>query len=181
MPLEFCWCDWTEKNEAGGACWQCCHNSCEPCCGDPCNFLDGLYCCLCWWCCSPCQLSKYWASQVEQPCSCINHCIPVCLLLLLAGIGFPCNVPMCIFNMVVRYNSRLEAGVFDNPDSIDKHIGDFFLPCCCLTAPCQFCQQLRTVPSTHWDCCGQLRGAEGFVCILDDWRLIRSPGGKTMN
>ena len=175
--MSFCGCDWSEYNEAGGPCWACCHNNCEPCCGEPCNVLDGLYCCLCWSFCSSCQLAKMWASQVDQPCAFVNHCLPILIILLLDSL-----VPVRIFfNMLIRYNSRLKAGVYDTPDPIDRFIGDCFLPCCCFTAPCALGQELRTIPKEDWDCCGQLFGEEGCVVMVDEFRFMRSPETKTMN
>ena len=175
--MSFCGCDWSEYNEAGGPCWACCHNNCEPCCGEPCNVLDGLYCCLCWWCCGYCQLAKMWASQVDQPCACVNHCIPIIILLIIESF-FPV---MLFFNMLIRYNSRLNAGVYDTPDPFDRLVGDCFLPCCCFTAPCSFCQQLRTIPKEDWDCCGQLLGEDGCVAMADEFRFITSPQAQKMN
>lgn len=176
--MSVCACDWSEYNEAAGPCWACFHNNCEPCCGEPCNFMDGLYCCLCWWCCSLCNISKYWASQIEQPCSCVNHCLIIFLIHIINQ--FLMGIPVILFNMMLRYNARLEANVFDTPDPVDRYIGDCFLPCCCLTAPCAGCQQLRAVPKEHWDCCGQLMGDQGFVCYLPEWKLMRVPQAKTM-
>merc|ERR1711862_779644 len=90
------------------------------------------------------------------------------------------NIPIIVFNTIIRYNSRMEANVFDEPDSIDKYIGDCFLPCCCLTAPCAGCQQLRAIPKSNWDCCGQLLD-EGMGCIADDgFKCLRAPTPKTM-
>ena len=109
----------------------------------------------------------------------MNHCLPVFLIYLLSE--YLLNIPVILFNMMLRYNARLEAGVYETPDTIDKYIGDCFLPCCCLTAPCALCQQLRAVPKSHWDCCGQLMGEEGFICMLDEWKLMRTPVAKTMS
>ena len=38
-------CDWGTSGETGkaGSCFDI--FACEPCCGEPCNFMDGLYCC----------------------------------------------------------------------------------------------------------------------------------------
>ena len=70
MPkASFCFHDWTGFNDAGGPLCNPCHNNCEPCCGEPCNFLDGLYCFTCVCCCTPVMHIKRWASQVEQPCA----------------------------------------------------------------------------------------------------------------
>ena len=64
------------------------------------------------------------------------------------------------------------AGVYDTPDPIDRICGDFFLSCCCFTSPCAFCQQLRTVPASDWDCCAQLCGDTGFVCMENECKCI---------
>ena len=118
-----------------------------------------------------------WASQVDQPCACVNHCIPIIILLIIESF-FPV---MLFFNMLIRYNSRLNAGVYDTPDPFDRLVGDCFLPCCCFTAPCSFCQQLRTIPKEDWDCCGQLLGEDGCVAMADEFRFITSPQAQKMN
>merc|ERR1712137_1300126 len=116
-----CFIDWTGYNDPAGPCWNCFHNNCEPCCGEPCNPLDGLYCFLCFWCCGPCVMCKWWASQLDQPCALVNHVLPV-FVAMIFGVT-------CLFGWLLRYNGRMEAGVTENPDSIDKYLGDFFLSC----------------------------------------------------
>lgn len=39
-------CDWGATGVTGkaGSCFDI--FACEPCCGEPCNFMDGLYCCM---------------------------------------------------------------------------------------------------------------------------------------
>ena len=168
-----CFCDWTEYNEAAGALCSCCHNNCEPCCGEPCNFLEGCYCFLCWWCCGPCLTCKWWASQLDQPCALINHVLVGCCMMF-CGFSW-------LFNCLVRYNGRMEAGVTENPDSIDKYLGDCFLPCCCLTSPCALCQQLRAVPKSHWDCLDMEAHGCCSVCVGDLRIITPPPGGNKMN
>merc|ERR1712199_38570 len=60
--------DWGSAGVTGkaGACWQC--FGLEPCCGEPCNPGQGIYCCLCFCCCGPCSLSKLFGH-------CLGHCL----------------------------------------------------------------------------------------------------------
>ena len=49
--------------------------------------MDGLYCFCCFLCCYTCVKSKWWASQVDQDCACVNHCLIICGLRMLAQCG----------------------------------------------------------------------------------------------
>mmetsp|Transcript_124464 Transcript_124464/g.175622 ORF Transcript_124464/g.175622 Transcript_124464/m.175622 type:complete len:204 (+) Transcript_124464:54-665(+) len=165
-------CDWTPYNAKAGACWDCCKTSdCEPCCGEPCNFMDGLYCFCCFLCCYTCVKSKWWASQVDQDCACVNHCLIICGLRMLAQCGSIYMIPWILFETFFRRNSRLKnnVGVADDPMNI---FGDCFMSCCPCTAPCTECQELRTVPVSDWDWLGQMRSETGFVGYLPDWELF---------
>jgi len=167
-----CFIDWTGYNDPAGPCWNCFHNNCEPCCGEPCNPLDGLYCFLCFWCCGPCVMCKWWASQLDQPCALVNHVLPV-FLAMFFGVT-------CLFSWLLRYNGRMEAGVTENPDSIDKYLGDFFLSCLPCTAPCATCQQCRAVPKSHWNCLDMETHGAISPFVSDIKILVPPPGGKTM-
>lgn len=159
--MSFCGCDWSEHDKRAGHLFGC---GCEPCCGDPCNPLSALYCLLCFTCCGPCVTCKWYASQLDQPCAMFNHVfLGYCMLY-----GF--------LRCFMRYNARMEAGVWDDPDSCDKIFGDWFLTCCCCTSTCATFQELRSVPREHWDCM-----SGDCVCCLTEIRLVRRPpGGKSM-
>merc|ERR1712093_216685 len=92
----------------GVACWELW--KCSPCCGDPCNFADGLYCCLTWYCCGPCNMGKLWSKTLNQECHIVNHCLPAWIL-------------GCIVSPIVRHNLRLAANV--GSDDTMNWVGDF--------------------------------------------------------
>ena len=177
MPnASFCFHDWTGFSDAGGPLCNCFHNNCEPCCGEPCNVLDGLYCFTCMACCFPCVQVKWWASQVDQPCALLNHVLPFVILQILGLNTF-------VFCWLNRYNTRMIAGVYEEPsDGFDKCIGDCFLGWCPCTGCCAFFQQLRAEPKTEWDCLDC--SAHGSpVCCAPSFKLIsdrKSPAAKTM-
>merc|ERR1712130_385885 len=77
-------------------------------------------------------------------------------------------------------NGRMEAGVTENPDSIDKYLGDFFLSCLPCTAPCATCQQCRAVPKSHWNCLDMETHGAISPFVSDVKILVPPPGGKTM-
>jgi len=160
MPI---YCDWTPFNAQGGACWNCCHNNCEPCCGQPCNFVSGLYCCLCWYFCSCCVRAKLWSSQVDQSCAVGNHCIPMILVSWW-------DIPYAIMTCLLRFNARKKAGAYSKDDGVVPVICYCLMAwCCCL---CITCQQLRTVPRKNWDFLEQLTEGDGFVCCLSDCKIV---------
>lgn len=99
-----CACDWGPGD--GGACWDICNCSC-----------CSLYCCLCWYFCGVCSLSKFYAHSMKQRCAIVNHCLPVLLF------------PFC-FQVITRHNIRKQRGIGDT-ESCAGWCGD-----CCIMYWC---------------------------------------------
>lgn len=124
-------------------CWECW--KCEPCCGDPCNFVDGLKCFLCWIlpCCSLCTAAKFYASSHEEDCTLIGHFLPY-VLAALCAMFFPIPVfnyaPCLLLRTATRHNFRN----VDQTGDQRYMFGDFLLAVCC--SPFALCQELRASP-----------------------------------
>jgi hypothetical protein len=94
----------------------------EPCCGDPCNLMDGLWCAGCWFFCGWCSFAKLYASSLDQDeCALINHFLILC-----------CNV-CAVFNIITRHNLRSKMGTGPDKDNTMGWVGDALLVwfCCC--------------------------------------------------
>jgi len=158
--------DWGDKPP--GICYKdCC--VCNPCCGEECNVKDGLYCCLCWFFCSPCTSAKLLAATLDQDCYFINHCGPFLLAAILDFIpiiGFLASLLCMYLHGAMRHNSRVQVGA-GNPEHC---FGDVFLSNFCLTAPCSCCQVLRSHPVEAWDWLGDMR-KRGCNCINSEYSL----------
>merc|ERR1712173_161525 len=142
--MEECYCDWGSN----GGDWCMClgffsgdMSCCEPCCGQPCNASDGLYCCLSFFPGCFCAAPQFYASSQNQSCALFNHALPY-LLLLIPLIG---SLFSLVFWTAIRFNLRRKF-------SIGKQEG--VSPFDCLTvfcAPCFACQELRAVSKEDWD------------------------------
>lgn len=165
-----CYCDWGPGR--GGACWDCC--TCSPCCGTPCNCLDGCYCFWCVCCCFYCVQAKLLASSLDQPCAFVNHCLPFCVGILadmvVEGSG---SVVMCVLGCLIRSNLRRRRGV--GKDELTP--GDFLMACCPCTSSCSFCQHLRSVEIEDWDWLGQAR-RDGIPLSLEQLKFVYEDGPK---
>lgn len=119
--------DWGEgKGDKLYECWKL-----EPCCGQPCNPMDAIYCLGTFYCCGICAMSNLAAKAlgfdqwgIWPHCLCF-YCCPLCM------------------STATRYNLRRRQNV---PGNI---VGDFFISWCC--SSCAMCQQLRSVPKSMWD------------------------------
>ena len=125
---------------------------CEPCCGKPCNFVEGLYCCLCWYCCGCFVLPKFYASAQKQECACLNHCVPF-LIVYFAGIipyigGIISAIVMFAIISATRFNLRKMHGIGDPK----CHPCDCLGLWCCVPGYCLWCQEIRSLPKESWDC-----------------------------
>ena len=141
--MEGCHCDWGDK----GGDWCMCLGffsgdmaCCEPCCGQPCNTDDGLYCCLSWFpgCC--CAYPQFYAASQDQPCAWLNHFAPL-ILLIIPIVGYVVSAALWTG---IRFNLRKKHGIGE--PSCD--------PMDCLTifcSPCFGCQELRSMPKESWD------------------------------
>merc|ERR1712137_524043 len=69
-------CDWGDKGGNAGKCWE--SWKCEPCCGEPCNPMDGIICFLCFAFCGLCSNAKLYAYSMDQDCGLVNHCLYGC-------------------------------------------------------------------------------------------------------
>ena len=118
--------DWGEGK--GGKLWECW--KCEPCCGQPCNPKDAVYCCLLSYCCGWCVASKAYASSLGQECAIVPHCLMV----------WCCGWCTATF---LRYNLRKKNGV---PGNL---CGDFMCIWCC--GYCAGCQHFRAQQKSDWD------------------------------
>ena len=117
--------DWGEK---GGKLWELW--KCEPCCGQPCNPKDGVMCCVHFYCCGLCTISRLLATTNDQKWAIWPHC---CAL-------YCCQI--CTHSCL-RYNLRNAAGV---PGNI---CGDCVCLYCCMI--CAFTQELRSIPKSMWE------------------------------
>eukprot|EP01091_Cochliopodium_minus_P007558 TRINITY_DN17445_c0_g1_i1.p1 TRINITY_DN17445_c0_g1~~TRINITY_DN17445_c0_g1_i1.p1 ORF type:complete len:149 (-),score=9.09 TRINITY_DN17445_c0_g1_i1:82-528(-) len=117
----------------GGKCWE--FYRLTPCCGLPCNVIDGLYCCACWAVCGLCSFSKLFASSVQQECKVINHCVSACVC-------FPCVA------VWTRHNLRRQIGIGGN--DCMNWCGDIL--CILFCGPCSICQMCRAFETKSWDC-----------------------------
>jgi len=119
------------------------------------------------------------AYSLDQECFCVNHCgavllfgavsVVICatvstLLFLitpsLLTVGISGGGLLFILSAIIRHNIRLKYNV-GYPSS---WIGDLFMSCCFVTAPCSLCQELRAIPIEGWDWLADLR-ARGFNCL----------------
>mmetsp|Transcript_31710 Transcript_31710/g.79535 ORF Transcript_31710/g.79535 Transcript_31710/m.79535 type:complete len:168 (-) Transcript_31710:157-660(-) len=128
---DFFACEW---NGQAGQCWE--FWKCEPCCGEPCNFLDGLICCLCWTCpiVSLLSLCKLYAYSTDQQCGCVNHCCP----LFIPYVG-----PYVLYTSL-RHNLRLKNGTKGNM------CGDCLMVSLPIVSSCTLCHMLRSAPPDAW-------------------------------
>jgi len=143
--------DWKGKGGNAGICWECW--KLEPCCGEPCNFMDGLRCVLCFWCCGPCSAGKLFAYTVEQECAVVNHCLYVCF----------CG---CFASICLRHNLRLIHGVGDP----ENWLGDIILAWVC--GACAFCQELRSVDPSTWDWLTEFN-EKGMKLSVEEFKFVR--------
>ena len=146
-----CGCNWGAR---GGNLCDCC--TCTPCCGTPCNFMDGLYCCALFSFCFPCVYAKMYASSLDQPCGIVNHLLPYLL-----GLN-------CLMAPLLRTNVRN----MNNVGSPGFAISDACLPWCCCTAPCASCQECRAVSKSDWDF---LAPDNEIQLLVEPIRIIRPP------
>lgn len=119
--------DWGEGK--GGKLYECW--KVEPCCGQPVNPKDAVYCCLHFWCCALCTISNLQSKVLGQETWSI---VPTCCFL------YFCNI---CSRTAARYNLRRRQNVPGNM------MGDCILTWCC--GPCAACQELRSVPKSMWD------------------------------
>merc|ERR1712137_643533 len=135
-------CDWGNAGATGNA--GACHEitKLEPCCGEPCNPKDGLYCCLCSTFCGLCVQAKMLAYSNDQECYFVNHCGPILIVYLISlaiyavfyTVAIVLGVPIgslgaigafAFFALyaVIRRNIRMKYNV----GSPDSWLGDFFM------------------------------------------------------
>lgn len=144
---------WNPKGENN--CWE--FWKCEPCCGEPCGVLPGLYCAACWLlpCFSLCTLSKFYASSVgDEECTILGHFVPY-LLAWACATFFPIPVfnsaPCILLRTATRHNYR-EINKAGDPRYL---FGDCLLGNFC--AACATCQELRSTKIESWDWLSQMR------------------------
>ena len=143
--FEKCYCTWPEGK--GDDCMYClkCNECCEPCCGQPCNGKDGVYCAVSWiiFCLAG---PKFLAASQQQECHFVNHGVPY-LLLLLALVpcigGILAGIVGFWIATSIRANLRKVHGIgIQQWDICD---------CCATLLPCMYCQELRSMPKESWD------------------------------
>eukprot|EP00168_Porphyra_purpurea_P007948 TRINITY_DN1999_c0_g1_i1.p1 TRINITY_DN1999_c0_g1~~TRINITY_DN1999_c0_g1_i1.p1 ORF type:complete len:170 (+),score=0.16 TRINITY_DN1999_c0_g1_i1:85-594(+) len=115
--MEKCYCDWGEHGGDWCMCLQFFSGNmecCEPCCGQPCNSSDGVYCCLSWFPCCCLAAPKCYAASQNQECAVINHCVPFLGLLLsiipIIG-GILSFAVYCAIRTAIRFNLRKQHGI----------------------------------------------------------------------
>ena len=140
--MDACYCDWGEH----GGDWCLCTTffqgnmeCCEPCCGQPCNTDDGIYCCLSWFPGCFCSVPLFYAHSQGQPCAWLNHFAPF-ITLIIPIVG---TIVMLAINTAIRFNLRKKYGIGESTCH----------PCDCLAAllPCMWCQEVRGSPKESWD------------------------------
>jgi len=137
-----------------GACWECW--KCEPCCGEPCNAVDGVRCAVCWLCPIVGILSgaKLLSFTQSQDCALVNHILPI-FIPYVGGIAVA---------MSIRHNLRVKGNIGLPAWDTTGLIGDFLLVCFC--GMCVFCQDLRDVKREDWDWIAELSN-KGFKVFVD--------------
>eukprot|EP01101_Sappina_pedata_P007383 TRINITY_DN3889_c0_g2_i1.p2 TRINITY_DN3889_c0_g2~~TRINITY_DN3889_c0_g2_i1.p2 ORF type:complete len:158 (+),score=39.16 TRINITY_DN3889_c0_g2_i1:25-498(+) len=130
-------CNWEGR---AGACWECW--KLEPCCGDPCNPLDGVRCYLCWVCpIVNCASSfKLYAHSQDQDCAVVNHFLPFII---------DCVTGLPFASTTMRHNLRTKFGRSPAPMDPSGLVGDAVMMWCC--GACSMCQMLRSVDKESWD------------------------------
>mmetsp|Transcript_5078 Transcript_5078/g.5786 ORF Transcript_5078/g.5786 Transcript_5078/m.5786 type:complete len:177 (-) Transcript_5078:56-586(-) len=151
--MEKCYCDWGEHGGDWCMCLQFFSGNmecCEPCCGQPCNSSDGVYCCLSWFPCCCLAAPKCYAASQNQECAVINHCVPFLGLLLsiipIIG-GILSFAVYCAIRTAIRFNLRKQHGIGQDECDLCDCCGIWFY----VPAPCFSCQELRSVPKESWD------------------------------
>jgi len=134
-------------------------HKCEPCCGEPCNPMDGLRCAACWICpcCTFCTLAKFFASTLDEECTMINHCAPIVVALLVSlfcgwipGASF---LPWWYIITAIRHNARVRNETGDPVHYFgDCLLGNFPIINCCALG-----QELRTFPKESYDWLDQMQ------------------------
>eukprot|EP01103_Thecamoeba_quadrilineata_P019146 TRINITY_DN7635_c0_g1_i1.p1 TRINITY_DN7635_c0_g1~~TRINITY_DN7635_c0_g1_i1.p1 ORF type:complete len:173 (-),score=8.53 TRINITY_DN7635_c0_g1_i1:149-622(-) len=122
-----------------GACWEIW--KVEPCCGEPANLADAVYCAACW--CIPVvncfTAGKLYSGSLDQQYGLVNHCVP-----------FIIPYVSIAFATALRHNVRTKYGVglpIMDPQGL---LGDFIMVCCC--GCCSGCQTLRASGGKEaWD------------------------------
>jgi len=150
-------CDWEGK---AGACWECW--KCEPCCGEPCNPMDGLYCCVCWYFCGCFTGCKLYAYSMDQDCACVNHILPF-FVDYFTGIAFT--------SIIMRHNLRVKYGRPPPAGDFTGIVGDCLCIYCC--GPCAACQMCRSADKDSWDFVKEL-GSKGFKVSIAPCVLCRA-------
>jgi len=140
---------YTSWGKAENKCWELW--KCEPCCGEPCNLMDGLKCFACWVlpCFSLCTLSKFYASSVkDEECTILGHFVPY-----LVALACSMFVPIPVFNsapcLLLRIATRHNFRQIDGTGDARYMFGDALLGLFC--SPCAMCQELRSAPVESWD------------------------------
>eukprot|EP01095_Lingulamoeba_sp_RSL-Kostka_P005712 TRINITY_DN172_c0_g2_i2.p1 TRINITY_DN172_c0_g2~~TRINITY_DN172_c0_g2_i2.p1 ORF type:complete len:176 (-),score=19.09 TRINITY_DN172_c0_g2_i2:146-673(-) len=147
--MEGCYCEWPEDKGNDWCYCLSCMECCEPCCGEPCNFIDGLYCFLSFGFFIFCAGPKCYSYAQNQDCHFVNHCLPFFLVLLLFipfvnFILYP--IIYFLFWTTFRSNLRKKHGIGEP----NCGICDCCTGCIC-TSPCMACQEIRSVPREAWD------------------------------
>ena len=142
--MEEFYCDWGDK----GGDWCMCLGffqgdmaCCEPCCGQPCNTDDGMYCCLSFFPGCFCAGPQVYAAAQDQQCAWLNHAL-ILLTPIIPIIGIVFS--LAIYT-AVRFNLRKKHSIGDTSGCS---------PFDCLTifcAPCFGCQELRSLNKEDWD------------------------------
>jgi len=137
-----------------GACWEIW--KCEPCCGEPCNPLDGVRCFLCWFCpiIGILSFAKLFSHGMSQDCALVNHVLP----------PFIPYVGGIVVGIAARHNIRVKLNVGLPAWDTTGLVGDFLMMCFC--GLCTFCQHLRAVKREDWDWIAELTD-KGFKVFID--------------
>eukprot|EP01104_Vermistella_antarctica_P004005 TRINITY_DN1441_c5_g1_i1.p1 TRINITY_DN1441_c5_g1~~TRINITY_DN1441_c5_g1_i1.p1 ORF type:complete len:175 (-),score=19.84 TRINITY_DN1441_c5_g1_i1:219-743(-) len=147
---------------SAGSCWEI--TKCEPCCGEPCNAMDGIKCLACFAFCGLCSVSQLFAYSVNQECAIVNHFLPMCIF-------GACVSPL------MRHNLRTKSGAGLPPGDTSGIIGDFIMTIFC--GSCSLCQMLRSVDRDAWDWLGKVQ-ENGVKMMADDWVFINGGGYSSL-
>jgi len=181
----------------------------EPCCGSPCDFGSGMYCCLCWTFCSICSIGKMYASDTDQRCVLVNHCVFVFIAALVLGwiwaiivwitllIVFVLLFWTIFLWIIVWWVVIILYWMFLFPMfpiiGLERHnrrarlsigefgsfFGDALAGLFVFTWPCSICQMLRSVPKEHWDWLTDCQ-TNGLEMFLNEVKYLYDPNAPVV-
>eukprot|EP01115_Flamella_aegyptia_P010703 TRINITY_DN47_c0_g1_i1.p1 TRINITY_DN47_c0_g1~~TRINITY_DN47_c0_g1_i1.p1 ORF type:complete len:168 (-),score=22.12 TRINITY_DN47_c0_g1_i1:198-701(-) len=143
--MEACYCEWPEDKGNDWCYCLSCMECCEPCCGSPCDVVDGLFCAVSGIFFLCCMGPKCLSYTQNQDCHLVNHCLPFFLVILSIIPGL-FVIPYFVFWTTFRVNLRKMHGIGEEGCGLCD-----CLTGCIIPGPCLACQELRSIPKEGWD------------------------------